>query len=740
MKAITVAAFALALTLLCSGPLLAQSGNDLYQQALVKERAEGDVQGAIELYQRIAREFAADRPLAAKALVQMGLCYEKLGLTEARQAYQEVIDGFPEQQGEVAVARERLALLAQALAELETGPTFRKLEIASKPQNGVISPDGTQLAFISQESLWRLPLQGPVGPGIAGEPVRLTEPMGAWNVGNILAWSGDGEWIAFNATVEDSEQIYLVSVATGELREIPGNHFRGSQAWNYRLSLSPDGGTLAFVHMEGEGLRGGTPDCPASDLFVHTHSVDSVESTRLAPVCTMQPSYSPDGNYIAYIRVLRDVSNPEEVKRYHQLWVMTATGGTPEMLVDSALIWSPVWSPDGTMIAVLSETETGTLGQPKWIRIIPFSPGRGLREPIARFELPSASNGLLVAGWTPDGELGVHQRSAIHRAVYTAPVEGGRAVQVTPELAEGYFPRWSPDGTAIILTANLHYDGNSWIPMDQASMDTLPREVWRDGEDYFFGLVSIPPEGGVTTPIRITGDTRVVPGVPPGGGVHVSPDGKTILFAAIRYPDPEPGSRPSAEVDLWTVPLEGGEPTRLARSPLQDRWPCWSPDGGDVAFLRYESKGKGAYTVNIQVMPAEGGESIPITSDADSVEQATIAYSPDGKRIAFFSNGAIKTIPADGGDPEVLIPGVPSEAAGRHRLAWSPDGRTLAYTAAGKIWLAPVDGGEAVELRTGLPEDTVYGDFGWSPDGRKITFKGTRGGGVELWMISDFLR
>ena len=135
MKTITIAATALSLTLLCSGPLLAQSGNDLFQQALVMERAEGDVQGAIELYQRIAREFAADRPLAAKALVQMGLCYEKLGLTEARQTYQQVIDAFPEQREEVQVARERLALLAQALAELESGPTFRKIQIASRPQN-----------------------------------------------------------------------------------------------------------------------------------------------------------------------------------------------------------------------------------------------------------------------------------------------------------------------------------------------------------------------------------------------------------------------------------------------------------------------------------------------------------------------------------------------------------------------------------------------------------------------------
>jgi Tol biopolymer transport system component len=153
--------------------------------------------------------------------------------------------------------------------------------------------------------------------------------------------------------------------------------------------------------------------------------------------------------------------------------------------------------------------------------------------------------------------------------------------------------------------------------------------------------------------------------------------------------------------------------------------------------LRYEFKGKGSYAFNIHVVPAEGGEPVRLTSDADSVEQATIAYSPDGERIAFFSTGVIKAMPADGGEPKVLIAGVPLE--GRHRLAWSPDGRKIAYTAAGKIWLASVEGGEPVELRTGLPEGTRYGAFGWSPDGRKLTFIGALGGEVEFWMISDFL-
>jgi len=710
-----------------AGPAAAQQSGDadvMLQSAIQKELVEGDLEGAIEVYGRILEEFPDNRVVSAKAQLHIGLCYEKLGLTEAQRAYQRVIDGYPERQDEVAVARERLAQLTQTLAELNSTPSFRKIQIASNPQNGVLSSDGTQLAFTSQGSLWLLPLEGQVAPDIAGEPIRLTEPMGAWNWFHHLAWSGDGEWIAFRAKAEGAEQIHAISPATGEMREIAATRpSRKPNTHDYRLSLSPDGGTLAFVHKEREGA---TPDCLAGDLFVHTRPVGGGASSRLTPVvCTVEPTFSPDGEHIAYIRDLSYVVPGEPaIRKHRQLWVMTAAGGTPVLLFDSAAIRSPVWSPGGTMIAVLSAPDSGPSRE---VVIIPFTPGTGLREPIARVDLPRRTNGVL-AGWTPDGELGVHLESEEHHAVYTAPVDGGKAVQVTPDLSNAFFPRWSPDGERIILIAQLFYDGSSWTPLWP---NTLSRQDL-EGEDDFFGLVSIPAEGGPTTPIRITGDAGVTPGVPPGGGVHVSPDGKTVLFAGIRYPDPDP-----PEVDIWTVPREGGEPTRLARSTRQDRFPCWSPDGERVAFLRTEYKGNGSYTFNIHVIPAEGGEPARLTSDADSVDQATIAYSPDGERIAFFSNGAIKTIPADGGNPEVLIAGVPSE--GRHRLAWSPDGRKIAYTAANKIWMASVEGGEPVELRTGLPEDMRYGDFGWSPDGGKLTFLATIGGERELWLISDFL-
>ena len=65
--------------LLCGLAALAESGPELFQKAVTQERAAGNLEEAIKLYQRVAKEFASDRALAAKALVQAARCYEKLG-------------------------------------------------------------------------------------------------------------------------------------------------------------------------------------------------------------------------------------------------------------------------------------------------------------------------------------------------------------------------------------------------------------------------------------------------------------------------------------------------------------------------------------------------------------------------------------------------------------------------------------------------------------------------------------
>src|SRR4030042_3965135 len=126
-----------------------QSAEDLYQAALLKKEAEGDLNGAIKIFQDILTRFPGKRDIAAKSQLQIGLCYEKLGLKEAEKAFQKVISDFPEQQEAVKQAREKLSSLPGARAALEKGVgemKVRKVWEDALDFTGSPSPDGRFLS------------------------------------------------------------------------------------------------------------------------------------------------------------------------------------------------------------------------------------------------------------------------------------------------------------------------------------------------------------------------------------------------------------------------------------------------------------------------------------------------------------------------------------------------------------------------------------------------------------------
>ena len=695
---------ALALTWPATG-YAQQTAEELYQAGLYQEEVQGDLERAIATYRSILTDHPDSRAVGAKAQLHIGLCYEMLGLTEAQPAYRRVIDDYAEHRNEVTVARQRLASLSRALAELNRKPTFRKIEIASKPQNGVLSPDGTKLAFISQGGVWIVPLHGNVDPDIAGEPVRIAEVPGVWDVANLLSWSAGGQWIAVNAErqADGAIVVYVIPSSGGEPRVVPVPP-RGGHAYSYRVGLSPDGQTVAFSALE-LGTRQEAPQPLAR--YIYSMPAAGGEATRVSSVWGRLPSYSPDGELIAFVgyRERDDWQENTERLRYDgDLWVAPSAGGTPIKLADvDGRLRGPVWSPDGKYIAAHHEPRNNNSSKEIWV--FPLSPDASSAGDPTKIVLPRESWDM-VSGWTPDGDLGVFIPSELHEAIYTVPASGGKAVQVMPEGHGPYYPRWSPDGERIYL---------------RAFGDEAPGVT----------VQYVPAAGGEPVEVPMQAERWLVSRVP-GGGLNVSPDGGRIVVSAYQEPyDPKEG------VDVWAIPLDGGRPTQLTSDGSFEGYPCWSPDGKWVAFTDWYETAADEGFMAIYTVPAGGGEIRQLTSESDSVRRGAIAFSPDGERIAFFSGGAIKTIRLDGEQPEVLVTEV--QSGGQSDLVWSPDGDKIAYSGAGKIWIASVDGGEPEELRTGLPEGTGHGTFSWSPDGEKIAFVGSIGGEAEFWLISDFL-
>lgn len=686
----------------CLGVLALLHGQDmqpekLLSDAIYQEEVNGELDQAIKTYRLIIKQYSDNRKVAAEALLHLGLCFEKKGMQEASPAYRQLIENYPEQTKEVAIARERLAKFDQLAiknSSTELKPHFRQISIPTKPDNGVLSPDGEKMAFTSEGSVWILPVQGKVQPDLAGEPIRITEPMGATSFSNTLAWSGDGKWIAFNAADNDIDAIYIVPSDGGQPMKIPVNIIRsgGGSMRDHRVSLSHDGKLLAFsssdLNLDKANLVKEEP------FSIYVYSLEDGTVTHLTEDNTEQPAISPDGKMIAYVKTIRT----KDDKLLSEGWVIPITGGTPVKVTELyPNLCGPVWSPDSRMIAFQSSKYDPDQGESSQSVIVSLSDeGRPLNPP-GEINLPQHTF-LIPAGWTRNNTIGYHLINPRFQAVFTVPFPGGKATQVTQE-GWANNPCWSTKGTRIIFR-------------------------WEDK------IRSIPEQGGEISEIPIETEEKTYP-VLPGAGNHISPDGRSLLIAG--YTTGQEGW----PVHLMIMPVGGGKPEVITQSPTQDRFPCWSPDGKNIAFVRYLPDAQGNMVMGIYTVPSGGGAVKEITSPRDSVSWSSIRYTPDGKHIAYYCmDQSIKLIPVDGGESRQLVK-VPALNP-HNEIIMLSDGEHMAYTADGKIWMVPLSGGEPLQIKTGLSE-WYHSQIAQSPDGKTIAFTAFTGGDSDLWLMEDFL-
>lgn len=688
-----------------------QTAEQLYQSGIYKEEVEGELEKAIEIYEQILADFPENQAVAAKALYHIGLCYEKLGNQEAQKAYQRLIDEYPGQIQEVNLAKARLASLLETVEAVPHRATFRKIQIPTKITAGDIrlSPDGKKISLPSPPSgkLWIMPLSGKLGPDFPGEPVELnTEGVGVeWSAHN---WSGDGKWIAFNEDVQVDEMqdrekkgnqgIYVVSSEGGKPKKVYEN-YRDARVINYRISLSPHGETLAFSSV----------DIEKKEQHIYTIPVDGGEPRRLVDALAREPVFSPDGKMIAY------VEDKNLGVGGGALWVVPAQGGTPKLVTDAGKASSPIWSPEGDMIAYVDKQD-----KKAQIHIIPVGEDG---ETIGKETTIDAPEGIqsvdLLAGWTPDNKIGAVFEKPLEFGLYTVPAEGGKATMVSHGGYPGV-PRFSPDGERIFHFNNANEGNGSWQKL---------------------AISFVSAEGGHVTNLPLESDEKMyIPGW--GGGNRVSPDGKWIVFAGKTPKDP------GLHFHIWTLPIDGGKPIRITESPEEcsDMFPCWSPDGSAVSFVRgrvSKNYAEGFQGTNIYIVNITGGEPKPLTVESDRVNYSPIAWSPDGKMLAYYSiEGSINIIPADGGKPRVV--GQVQANNVNTELAWSPDSKRIAFN----HWMGSVDepgikiisleDGNIVDIKTDLVDTNVY-HLDWSSDGKKLVFGGYKGGGREFWLMEDFL-
>jgi dipeptidyl aminopeptidase/acylaminoacyl peptidase len=108
---------------------------------------------------------------------------------------------------------------------------------------------------------------------------------------------------------------------------------------------------------------------------------------------------------------------------------------------------------------------------------------------------------------------------------------------------------------------------------------------------------------------------------------QISPNGKWTAYTVTTV-DKDKNSK---NTDVWILPVAGGEPRQLTRSPKSDDRPRWSPDSKEIAFVSTRDGSSQIY-----LLPADGGEARRITDIA--TEAAGALFSPDGNHILFTSD------------------------------------------------------------------------------------------------------
>ena len=172
-----------------------------------------------------------------------------------------------------------------------------------------------------------------------------------------------------------------------------------------------------------------------------------------------------------------------------------------------------------------------------------------------------------------------------------------------------------------------------------------------------------------------------------------------------------------SDYDTFVGPLGGGICLGGARitDPKEDFAVAWSPDGKRLAFTR----STGSLAADVFVADANGTHLRNLTRASAQYSWAP-DWSPDGTRIVFVASDPdveqLVTIRPDGSDREP-VPGTAGDPnAQLTGPRWAPDGSLIGYTRSGDIRVVGPDGSDDRIL---VPDAR---SLAWAPDGRRIAF------------------
>jgi Tol biopolymer transport system component len=677
-----------------------QNGYDLFQKALAKERAEGNLKEAIALYKKVISE-SKDEALAAKAQLRIGFCYEKLGLSEAQKAFQKVIDNYPAQTESVKVAKEKLSILIKAKSVIAKGDLdFEIRPVWEEPKWDILgapSPDGKYLSFVDWDT-------GDLAYReiATGKTHRLTDKArekGSQECAYESKWSPDSTQIAYCWENDQEEYVDLRVIGIGDKKPRILHRVGYYDSWVGPCDWTPDGKYILVRFLEKPFKFG-------------LVSVDDGSLRIIKEIDILEPhnnpeggKFSPDGKYIVYD------SQQNADTPHHDIFLFSIDG-----TIDIPLAPHPShdfllgWEAGGKGIIFASD-RTGTVD----LWFIAVESGKQKGSPVL---LRRNIGSIHPLGLTKNGSFYFNTgKSKVPFDIYTAAVDcrTGEILSPPEKLPLTYegnntFPALSPDGKHLAYISRF----------DSLSRGTLC-------------IYSVERR-----------EVRVIPYDYPVGLPRWSPDSANILVKV-------------ADKGIYMVDVQTKD-----FSPLIDDEeghpvfsPSISPDKSSLFYIRFDREKK---ITNVMARDFKTGEEREINSIP--YYPHSMVLSPDGKQLALMCSEnpyeneerkhMLKLIPVDGEEMKEIHSFMQVGGWGLVDVAWSPDGQYVFFSKLASIqseerkldwelWKVAVQSGQAEKLELMMHR---FRSLSVHPDGQQIAFASHTLGiepAPEVWVMKNFL-
>ncbi|HKJ68130.1 MAG TPA: peptidase S41, partial [bacterium] len=436
----------------------------------------------------------------------------------------------------------------------------------------------------------------------------------------------------------------------------------------------------------------------------------------------MFPRFSPDGSTIAF---------SGNYDGNMEVYTIPTLGGTPTRLTHHGMGDRTVdWHPDGTTVLYASSMESGRQRYNQ-LYLAPGDGGMPDKLPVPYAEFGAISPDGSTLAFMPISRAfrtWKRYRGGMAPDIWFFDLQNQISQNITDHPANDMHPMWYGETLYFLSDRGPNSRYNIWS-YHQNTQEFRQVTHFEDFDIHFpaigpadivfetggrLYLMALPSEEYHTVDVNVVTDETTLKPRTENVEDHIrnawiAPDGKRALV--------------EARGDVFSIPAEHGYIENLTRSPgVAERTPAWSPDGKKVA---YWSDRSGEYELTLRNLD-NPGEQQQLTSYGAGFKYQPY-WSPDSKKLAFIDQSMTIRIYNAEEDQTVEVDQALWMYHGElenFSMNWSADSRWLTYHRGldnqhGAIFLYDTNANQRHQVTSGYYDDALPA---FDPDGKYLYY------------------